>query len=82
MRYRITSPTPGARGRVAGVAFTDGRATIDDPPAGALLYFRRRGYTVEQLDDTGPPGTRKTATDDGPPGTKPAGRSPARTRRG
>ncbi|WP_406321045.1 hypothetical protein [Streptomyces sp. NBC_00519] len=23
-----------------------GRAVVDDPPAGALLYFRRHGYTI------------------------------------
>ncbi|WP_405018169.1 hypothetical protein OHV05_15380 [Kitasatospora sp. NBC_00070] len=51
MQYSITAPH-GGTGVVAGVAFTDGHATATDPGPGALLYFRRRGYDVELLDDT------------------------------
>ncbi|WP_371517993.1 hypothetical protein [Kitasatospora sp. NBC_01300] len=47
--YTITSPY-GDDGPVAGVDFTDGRATTDELSAGARLYFRRHGYKVEQLD--------------------------------
>ncbi|MFC8095368.1 hypothetical protein [Streptomyces sp. NPDC057301] len=46
MRYEITSPTPGHTGLIAGVPFVAGRALVDDPPAGALLYFRRHSFTI------------------------------------
>ncbi|MER6360094.1 hypothetical protein [Kitasatospora sp. NPDC001527] len=60
--YAITSPY-GDDGPVAGVHFTNGRATIDELGAGARLYFLRHGYEVEQLDDTDEQGS----TGDGPP---------------
>lgn len=63
-RYEITAPGGGYDEDVAGIAFTGGRAIASDPDEGALLYFRRHGYTVEVLD--------------GPPAAKPAGRSRSR----
>ncbi|WP_369377655.1 hypothetical protein [Streptomyces sp. cg36] len=49
-RYEITAPHEGTE-QIADVTFTNGRATADDVDEGALLYFRRHGYAVEQLDD-------------------------------
>ncbi|MGY4990907.1 hypothetical protein [Streptomyces nigrescens] len=49
LRYEITAPD-GREGIVAGVAFTAGRAVAEDPSPGALLYFRRHGYTVTRPD--------------------------------
>ena len=46
MRYRITSPVTGFSGRVAGTAFADGVGHTSSP--GAVAYFRRRGYRVEE----------------------------------
>ena len=42
----ITSPVKGFNGSIVGVAFTDGVAesTIE----GALLYFDRKGYTIDR----------------------------------
>ncbi|RLU85881.1 hypothetical protein CTZ27_26300 [Streptomyces griseocarneus] len=67
MAYEITAPDGAGDDEVAGIRFTDGRAQVADPNEGALLYFRRHGYTVRQ---DGP---------DGRPGTSPASR--ARSRR-
>jgi hypothetical protein len=51
MRYRITTPVRGFRGEVAGVAFIDSRAEVDeDANARALAYFRRKGYRVEAVE--------------------------------
>lgn len=50
MQYEITSPTPGHTGLIANVPFVAGRALVDDPPAGALLYFRRHGFTITPDD--------------------------------
>lgn len=71
MRYRITAPTRGFQGDVAGIAFTRGVAEVDvDETDRALRYFRRRGYQVQALerhaeederDETGP-------AEDTPPG--------------
>ena len=44
---RIETPVKGFSGSVAGVTFTNGAGETDDPVA--LGYFRRRGYTVEEL---------------------------------
>ncbi|WKX70043.1 hypothetical protein [Streptomyces sp. XD-27] len=54
MRYEITAPS-GREGTVAGIAFTAGRAVVEDPAAGVLLYFRRHGFTVSRLDAPEPP---------------------------
>ncbi|MFJ9816164.1 hypothetical protein ACIRU3_13025 [Streptomyces sp. NPDC101151] len=78
MAYAITAPTQGHTGTVAGIQFTDGRAEADELPVGALLYFQRRGYTVEDLD-TGPPQKNIASTGNGPQDSKPAGRSSSRT---
>ncbi|WP_371677916.1 hypothetical protein [Streptomyces sp. NBC_01276] len=74
-RYEITAPHEGDE-HVAGVTFTAGRATATDPNEGALLYFRRHGYSLEPLGD------EQTSEPDGPQDTKPAGRSAARSKRG
>ncbi|MEW2573646.1 hypothetical protein [Streptomyces sp. NPDC047070] len=81
MAYAITAPTEGHTGTVAGVKFEDGRAEADELPVGVLLYFQRRGYTVEQLDDEAPPG-KTDADDNGPQDSKPAGRSASRAKKG
>ncbi|SOB83141.1 hypothetical protein [Streptomyces sp. 1331.2] len=67
--YAITSPDGDHDETIAGLHFTAGRATADELSAGALLYFRRHGYTVEQLDDD--PGDQ----DEQDTGTGPAGDS-------
>ncbi|MFD9813716.1 hypothetical protein [Streptomyces sp. NPDC059080] len=67
MRYEITAPTTGDTGLIAGVAFTAGRAVVDDPPPGAVEYFRRHGYRI-------------TPADDGPQDSKPAARSRPRNK--
>ncbi|MGW7416129.1 hypothetical protein [Streptomyces sp. NPDC054863] len=80
MPYKVTAPHEGDE-QIGNVTFADGRATATELGEGMLLYFRRHGYTVEQLDDD-PPGTPPDTEQDGPSGTKPAGRSAARTKRG
>lgn len=50
MQYKITAPVADHTGRVAGVAFADGVATIDgDTQHQALAYFRRKGYGVAEV---------------------------------
>ncbi|WP_036374354.1 hypothetical protein [Micromonospora sp. ATCC 39149] len=50
--FKLTTPTPGFTGKVAGVAFADGTATVDSETHGrALAYFRRRGYRVEEASE-------------------------------
>ncbi|MFB7899979.1 hypothetical protein ACFC1B_27055 [Streptomyces xiamenensis] len=79
--YEIKTPVEGFTGRVAGVDFTDGRATTAAPAA--LSYFTRRGYTVTPVEapppepdpSPDPPGDDQDS--DGPPAT-PAGRSRSR----
>ncbi|MFM9368143.1 hypothetical protein [Streptomyces sp. Da 82-17] len=56
VRYEITAPTTGHTGLVAGVPFVAGRAVVDDPPPGALLYFRRHGYTINPDGERVPAG--------------------------
>ncbi|MEU5974392.1 hypothetical protein [Streptomyces sp. NPDC047315] len=46
MEYEITTPVAGFRGEVAGVTFTDERGRTSDP--GAVAYFRRHGYGVDE----------------------------------
>lgn len=43
---KITTPVKGFTGTVVGVSFTDGVAETDN--AGAIAYFTRKGYGVEQ----------------------------------
>lgn len=73
MRYEITAPD-GRAGMVAGIAFTTGRAVAEDPPPGALLYFRRHGYTVTPADDPERFPARFVANESSAP-AKPAPRS-------
>jgi hypothetical protein len=52
MRYKITAPVPGFTGKVAGIDFAKGVATIDTAVDGerrALEYFRRKAYVVEEV---------------------------------
>ncbi|MFD7738412.1 hypothetical protein [Streptomyces sp. MJM8645] len=60
--YAITSPDGDHDETIAGVHFTAGRAAADELSYGALLYFRRHGYEVEQLDQD----PAAEATGDGP----------------
>jgi len=48
MSYRITAPVAGFTGAVAGMDFARGVAE-GDPSPGALAYFRRHGYSVEEI---------------------------------
>ncbi|QKW08045.1 hypothetical protein HUT18_18330 [Streptomyces sp. NA04227] len=80
MPYEITAPDQ-VEGIVAGVAFTAGRAVVDEPAAGALLYFRRHAFTVAALD-TDPPASGEQTALDGPPGKRPAVRSGGRSNPG
>ncbi|MCX4824242.1 hypothetical protein OG883_31175 [Streptomyces sp. NBC_01142] len=75
VRYAITAPDEGRAGRLLGADFTDGRAPLDDPPPGVLLWFRRHGFTVE-ADDGPPPATPNAPN--APP--EPAGRSRSRSK--
>ncbi|KAB8186870.1 hypothetical protein FH608_046105 [Nonomuraea phyllanthi] len=50
MRYRITTPVRGFTGEVAGVAFANGSAEVDDAAnVRAVAYFRRKGYRVDAV---------------------------------
>lgn len=70
--FEITTPVEDFTGVACGIAFQDGRATVDDrtPEARAALdYFRRRGYAVtplgaepEQTDPPEPKAPAKSAT--------------------
>ncbi|MFD4659337.1 hypothetical protein ACFWP2_27330 [Kitasatospora sp. NPDC058444] len=76
MPYAITSPDGDHDETIAGVHFTAGRATADELSPGALLYFRRHGYDVEQLDDADEQGP--TGNDPSAPPTTTKGRSRAK----
>jgi hypothetical protein len=78
-QYKITAPVADFRGEVAGVVFSQGQAllTVDDagspegatslPPARrALVYFERKGYTVEEVKK---PEDAKLDTETANPGT-------------
>jgi hypothetical protein len=68
MQHKITTPTPGYTGKVAGIAFADGTATIDDSNDAhrrALAYFRRKGYRVEEVKAEEP--APEPAADEKPP---------------
>lgn len=45
--HTITTPVQGFTGTVAGVQFADGVGQTDNPVA--LAYFRRHGYTVDDV---------------------------------
>lgn len=48
-KFTVTAPQP-VTAKVCGVAFADGKATVDsETHRAALGYFRRRGYTVEEI---------------------------------
>lgn len=46
---KITTPTKGFNGRVAGVDFTDGEGETDNESA--IAYFERQGYGVDGGND-------------------------------
>lgn len=47
MRFTVTTPVAGYSGKVGGVTFVDGQATVDeDTHAAELAYFRAQGYGV------------------------------------
>ncbi|MGH3745805.1 MAG: hypothetical protein ACRDT8_00215 [Micromonosporaceae bacterium] len=52
MRYRITAPVKEFSNQVAGVMFESGVAETDNP--GAVAYFRRHGYGVEEIGEEKP----------------------------
>lgn len=79
MRYRITTPVRGFRGEVAGVAFADSKAEVDeDTNARALAYFRRKGYAVEPTEPAAP--TEEVAEQESE--KKPTGRRGGTTSKG
>lgn len=45
--FKISTPVPEFNGTVAGVWFARGEAETDSE--GAVAYFRRHGYTVEEI---------------------------------
>ncbi|MFD3790781.1 hypothetical protein [Streptomyces cyaneofuscatus] len=47
MTHKISTPVPEFNGCVAGVWFVGGEAETDSE--GAVAYFERHGYTVEQV---------------------------------
>lgn len=52
--FLVTAPEAGYTGKVAGVAFGDGRATVDgEQHRAAMSYFRRKGYRIEALHNEG-----------------------------
>lgn len=73
--YEITAPGGGYDEEIAGVHFTGGRATAEALSPGALLYFRRHGYTVTALDAPAPT-TLQNASED-----KTAGQRRSRARK-
>lgn len=65
MRYLITTPVRGFRGEVAGVAFIDSKAEVDeDGNARAIAYFRRKGYGVEAVESVAGPAEPATEEDE------------------
>lgn len=72
MRFRITTPVRGFRGEVAGVAFIDSKAEVDeDVHARALAYFRRKGYHVEAIGELANAARTELAAADEQAGEKP-----------
>lgn len=53
---KITAPVKGFTGKVVGVMFDGGVATVEDERQ--LAYFRRHGYTVEEAEATKPDGPK------------------------
>lgn len=50
-RFEITAPVAGFTGVVAGIAFADGKATVESGQGSkALAYFGRKGYKVVDLE--------------------------------
>lgn len=76
VRYEITAPEERGDGIVAGVPFTAGRAVVDDPSPGALLYFRRHGYTVSPSAEAFPAGfvANESSTTPDKSGPRPRGK--------
>ena len=63
-RYDITAPERHFSGEVAGVVFSNGKATVDgdaDGAPAALAYFRRKGYGVGGDEPVQPGGTFEPA---------------------
>lgn len=67
MRFEITAPATDFTGVVAGVAFANGKATVEVTTPElrrAVQYFRRQGYGVVDLDKPAAP--EETVTDKPP----------------
>jgi hypothetical protein len=65
VRYLITTPVRGFRGEVAGVAFIDSKAEVDEDGNGrAIAYFRRKGYGVEAVEPAAGPAAPATEQDE------------------
>lgn len=52
MTYRITAPVAGYTGTVAGVTLANGTGETNNESA--VSYFRRHGYTVEEVAQEAP----------------------------
>lgn len=48
MAIHVTAPNPDFDGRVAGVAFKRGEATVESSNQAALAYFKRKGYKLQE----------------------------------
>lgn len=60
-KYLVSAPQPVTE-KVCGVAFADGKATVDSETSrAALAYFRRRGYSVQEVADGRKARSRKPA---------------------
>jgi hypothetical protein len=65
MRYRITTPVRGFHGEVAGVAFANSVAEVDEiANARAIAYFRRKGYGVKAVEPADGPATPAAEEDE------------------
>lgn len=64
MRYIVTAPESDFRGEVAGIAFFDGTAEVDESRIAALGYFRRRGYQVDAIGSAGEEPATDAPTED------------------
>ncbi len=75
---KITAQTP-ISGKVVGVAFVDGVATVDEAAhRAAVAYFRRRGGYVVQVVDEPQASTPAEADESGVGGGQPPAGAPTR----
>lgn len=61
MGIKITAPNTSFDGKVAGVRFDKGTATVDAKNTAALAYFRRQGYGISGEEPEGAEREQQTA---------------------